>query len=37
MEVFFGEAPRIPAFVLDVENPSAEEETLFLEEALKAR
>ena len=37
MEVFFGEAPRIPAFVLDVENPSAEGDPLFLEEALKAR
>ena len=37
MEVLFGEAPRIPAFVLDVENPSAEEDPLFLEEALKAR
>ena len=37
MEVLFGEAPRIPAFVLDVENPSAEEDLLFLEEALKAR
>ena len=37
MEVFFGEAPRIPAFVLDVENPSAEEDPLFLEEALNAR
>jgi len=37
MEVLFREAPRIPAFVLDVENPSAEEDPLFLEEALKAR
>ena len=30
-------APRILAFVLDVENPSAEEDPLFLEEALKGR